>query len=263
MVHGVAGSNRIFDPIVPLLSGEFTVVRVDLLGYGHSPKPRSSYTPEVHSTAIHDALESERVARPVALIGLSMGVNVILDYAARWPDEVSDIVGIGFPYFASEADAREGVKANPFTKFTVEHPHLAGVVIPAIWFVGRNIAPLARKMATIYTPAMAKETMMCRHLAFRRSLFNTMIYNRLDGVLEASGERRRLFIHGDADRWCSVAQVRAAVARYRSSVVEVIDHAAHNLVVLEPERTAELIRRHLGGASERPSSRDDGTEKVD
>jgi pimeloyl-ACP methyl ester carboxylesterase len=249
LVHGVAGSHRIFDPIVPLLEPEWTVVRVDLLGYGHSPRPRTSYSPEVHTTAIREALLAEEIPGPFTLVGLSMGVDLVLEYAARWPDEVADVIGIGFPYYPDEASARAGIKANPFTKLTVEHRFLAALLIPLVWLIGRNISPLARKMATIYTPEMAKDTMRCRYLAFRRSLFNTMIHNRPDGVLAASGERRRLFVHGGADRWCSPARIKEVLAPYPDSHLEVIDGAAHNLVVLEPVRTVELIGAHLADAS--------------
>jgi pimeloyl-ACP methyl ester carboxylesterase len=185
------------------------------------------------------------------LVGLSMGVDVVLDYAARWPEEVADIVGVGFPYYPSEAAALEGIKANLFTNFTVRHRLLAAVLIPLAWMVGRHVAPLARKMATIYTPAMAKDTMRCRYLAFRRSLLNTMIHNRLEGVLDASGSRRRLFIHGGSDKWCSEEDVRRALDAYPPTTLEVIEAAAHNLIVLEPGRTAEIIRSYLGANADR------------
>ena len=251
LVHGVAGSHRIFDPIVPLLDPEYTVVRVDLLGYGHSSRPRASYSPEDHVDAIRDALAAEGIPGPYVLVGLSMGVNLVLEYAARWPDEVSEIVGIGLPYYASEESARSGIQANLFTRLTVEHRLLAAVLIPLVWFVGQHVSPLARKMATIYTPAMAKDTMRCRYLAFRRSLFSTMIRNRLDDVLAASGRRRRLFVHGGADRWCTEADVRSVLEQYPDSHLEVIDGAAHNLVVLEPDRTVELIKTYLGDVTSR------------
>ena len=246
LVHGVAGSHRIFDPIVPLLETDFSVVRVDLLGYGHSAKPRAAYTPEVHSRAIHDSLEASGIAGPFILLGLSMGVDVVLDYAARYPGEVADIIGVGFPYYRDRDEACRGVRANLFTGFTVDHPALASILIPLVWAVGRSVSPLARKMATIYTPVMARETMMCRFLAFKRSLLNTMIENRLEGVLAASGDRRRLFVHGGADKWCAESDVRTALEQYPRTVFEVIDGAAHNLVVLEPERLVSLIRAYLG-----------------
>ncbi len=245
LVHGVAGSHRIFDLVVPLLEREFTVVRVDLLGYGHSPKPRAAYTPDVHVEAIHDGLAAHGVVGRFALVGLSMGVNLVLAYAARWPEDVSGIVGVGFPYFPTAPAARRGLQENLFTKLAIERPVLASVAVPVAWFVGRHLSPVARRMTTIYTPEMAREAMMCRYLAFRRSLVNTMIENRLEGVLGASGDRRRLFIHGGSDQWCSVDQVRVALAPYGESHLEVIDGAPHNVVVTEPARTAALIADHL------------------
>src|ERR1700685_2115752 len=81
LIHGVAGSNMVWDRIVPFLEPHFTVIRMDLLGYGHSPKPRIAYTPIRHVTAIRHTLTHSGVATPFALVGLSMGTNLMLEFA--------------------------------------------------------------------------------------------------------------------------------------------------------------------------------------
>jgi pimeloyl-ACP methyl ester carboxylesterase len=61
LIHGVAGSNMMWNRMVPLLEPYFTVIRVDLLGYGHSPKPRVQYTPLRRVTAIRNTSAHHRV----------------------------------------------------------------------------------------------------------------------------------------------------------------------------------------------------------
>ena len=218
LIHGVAGSNVIWDRLVPLLEPYFTVVRVDLLGYGHSPKPRVTYTPRRHVAAIRFTLAQEGVSPPYVLVGLSMGTVLMLEYAATWPDEAQAMIGVAFPYFASERAARAGLRHNLWTRLALEHPISAGVMVPTIWWAGRLVPGLVARTSSIYTRAMAKDALRARYRAFRSSLLNCMVHHRLDGTLAASGGVRRLFIHGGSDEWATVEAVRTGHQSLRALV---------------------------------------------
>src|ERR1700728_2777361 len=81
LIHGVAGSHMVWDRLVPLLEPHFTVVRVDLLGYGHSPRPDGPCTPARHVSAVRRTLAQRELAPPYVIVGLSMGANLMLEYA--------------------------------------------------------------------------------------------------------------------------------------------------------------------------------------
>jgi pimeloyl-ACP methyl ester carboxylesterase len=246
LIHGVAGSNMVWDRIVPHLEPHFTVIRMDLLGYGHSPKPRVPYTPLRHVTAIRQTLTHSGVAAPAAFVGLSMGTNLMLEFALRWPDEVREMIGIGFPFYHSEAAARLGLRHNLWTRLALAHPILAGVSVPALWKIGRLTPTVFFRNSTIYTGAMAKDALRARYLSFRSSLLNCMVDYRLQEPLRASGGMRRLFIHGGDDQWAPPGVVREAIHPFPLSELRVIESAPHNLAVVEPERTAALILDHVG-----------------
>jgi pimeloyl-ACP methyl ester carboxylesterase len=245
LIHGVAGSHMVWDRMVPFLEPHCTVIRVDLLGYGHSIKPRVPYTPLRHVTAIRSTLAHHGVDRPVALVGLSMGSNLMLEFALRWPQEVSAVVGIGFPYYPSEATARLGLQHNLWTRLALEHRVIAGAAVPALWGAGRLTPGVVFRNSTIYTGAMAKDALRARYGSFRSSLLNCMVHYRLDEPLRASGGVRRLFIHGGDDQWAGPEAVREAIRPFPLSEIEVIEGAPHNLAVAEPERTAALILGHV------------------
>jgi pimeloyl-ACP methyl ester carboxylesterase len=245
LIHGVAGSNMVWDRIAPLLDPHFRITRVDLLGYGRSPKPDVAYTPHRHVAALRRTLAENEIVPPYALVGLSMGTNLMLEYAQRWPDEVQAMVGLGFPYYPSEAAARIGLKSNLWTRMALEHPALSRVAVPSLWAIGRRLPALFSRAATIYTGAMAKDALRARYQSYRSSLLECMVYYRLDEPLRASGNQRRLFIHGSEDQWASVDVVRDAIKPFASSELRVVDKAPHNLAVAEPEQTAALIIDHL------------------
>jgi len=247
LVHGVAGSHMVWDEIAPFLEDRFTLTSVDLLGYGHSPKPRTEYTPGLHVEALRQSLAQRRIEPPHTLVGLSMGANLILEYARRWPDEVGGLVAIGFPYYSSEPEARLALQHNGWIRLTLRHPAVAAVVTPVVWRIGRHTAVLFRSGSTLYSPPVAADALRARYSAFKSSLFHCMVHYRQDEALEASGDRPRLFIHGDDDQWAGPEAIENPLSRYPATRVEVIE-GPHNLVVAQPRRTAELIAWHLGRA---------------
>jgi pimeloyl-ACP methyl ester carboxylesterase len=250
LIHGVAGSHLVWDRIVPLLEPHFTLIRMDLLGYGHSPKPRGTYTPHRHVAAIRRTLDHLGIVGPNSFVGLSMGTNLVLEYAMRWPDQVRELIGIGFPFYSSEADARIGLKNNVWTRLALEHPMMARVFVPTVWWIGRLLPGLFSRHATIYTGPMAKDALRARYTSFRSSLLHCMVEYRLQGPLEASGQLRRLFIHGDDDQWSSAEAVQQAIRPFAHSDFRSIRNAPHNLAVAEPPRTAKLMLEFLGAGSE-------------
>jgi len=244
LVHGVAGSHRVWDRLVPPLEQRYTVVRVDLMGYGSSPMLVSACSPDLHVEAIRLSLRRAGIPPPYTLIGLSMGANLVLTYAARWPQEVGGLIGIGLPYFTSEEAARRGLHHNVWTRLTVEHPRVAAVAIPASWSLLRH-SGLARWHRGIYSPAMTDDALRADYRAFRSSVLSCMLHFPSTAALSSTAAMQRLFIHGSEDRWSDADVVRRSLVPYPSSRFEVIDGAPHNVVVANAAQTAELLLHHL------------------
>jgi pimeloyl-ACP methyl ester carboxylesterase len=244
LIHGVAGSHMVWDDISVELESDFTLTSVDLLGYGRSPKPRTVYSPGLHVESIRRTLRRADIDPPYTLVGLSMGVNLALEFARRWPAEVQELIGIGFPYYPSEEVARVALQHNLWTRLTLTHPVLAAITIPVIWRIGRHTAGLFRSQSTLYSPAVAADALRARYLAFKSSLFNCMVHLRQDDLLDASGEMRRLFIHGSDDQWARPEAIKKPLAKYPNTTVRVIE-GPHNLVSAEVAVTAGIITEHL------------------
>ena len=101
-IPGLGGTTRYLSGGIGPLAENYRIVLVDLLGFGASPKPWTRYSVERHVAALHDALIS---FGPITLVGHSLGALLAVAYAARFADQVTNIVLIGMPYFGSEAAA--------------------------------------------------------------------------------------------------------------------------------------------------------------
>lgn len=245
LVHGVAGSLRIWDPVFDRLAALRTTVRFDLLGYGHSPKPRLTYTPSRHARAIRETLRGLSIKPPYILVGLSMGSTVVLQYAADYPDEVASLMMIGYPYYASRTRAEQGLRHNLWAGLTIDHPLVARVFIPAAWTLGRLRILPPRLFAGIYSPVQARETLLSPYRVFRSNIWDSMVDVDHDVLLRASAGKPRLFLHGSRDEWSPADEVRRAVSGPDGTRFREVPDAGHNLVVLEPDTVVTHVRRVL------------------
>src|SRR5260370_5127545 len=111
LVHGLGKAGaRDWAKVIPPLAERYEVYALDLPGFGLSDKGNHLYSPANLARAL-DALLAERVSRPVALIGHSMGGAVALAYAAAYPRGVRrlivvDAAGVLHPSVYSEFLAR-------------------------------------------------------------------------------------------------------------------------------------------------------------
>ncbi len=91
LIHEGIGDSRMFAPQMAALSARHQVVRYDLHGYGRSGKPQTPYT---NHEAL-DALLQHLGIKKTAILGMSMGGNIALDYALTYPEKVSGLILIG------------------------------------------------------------------------------------------------------------------------------------------------------------------------
>jgi pimeloyl-ACP methyl ester carboxylesterase len=93
LLHCYACSLHWWDGIAPLLARNHRVIRVDLLGFGGSEKPRSGYSMESQASLVALALSRLHVQGAV-VVGHSMGFDVATALAAQSSELVDRLVDI-------------------------------------------------------------------------------------------------------------------------------------------------------------------------
>ncbi len=88
LVHGGMLDRRMWDPQLDALSQSHRVVRFDLRGGGDSPVAESPYEPTEDIAALLDHLEIDWAA----IVGISLGGAVAIDFALAHPGRVSALV---------------------------------------------------------------------------------------------------------------------------------------------------------------------------
>ena len=148
LLHGGWLDRRVWDAQIPALAQRFRVIRYDLRGFGRSDLPPRPYSDVQDLYGLLSALRVERAA----LVGLSLGGMLAIDFALANPATVAALVLVGpglrgfTPSPEDEATARttamlEAVQADDraraldlFVELWVDGP-------------GRQAAPEARRLA--------------------------------------------------------------------------------------------------------------------
>lgn len=82
-----------FAPLIRELVA-YDVIVVERFGYGYSDLSAGDRTVENINTELHEALSSLHIGKPYVLAGHSIAGFYTLDYANRYPNEVSAVIGI-------------------------------------------------------------------------------------------------------------------------------------------------------------------------
>ncbi len=245
-VHGVGGSGLIFQPVLQRLGASYEHLRPDLLGYGYSPNPSGDYTPGRHVEALRDTVGAAGIGEPVAIVGLSMGGILALEYAGRFPAEVAGVLVAGLPYYRDEDEARRDLRHNLWTNLALHRPRLARAVMTPLWGLGRRSRSVSKLLAPrMYAGEVARESMMATFHSFSSTLQHCIVGNRIEPLVSPSAVPLA-FLHGGDDRWCPPERVRGLLAEHRPDVkLQVIAGCGHNTVVLAPDATAEHVGTFL------------------
>jgi 3-oxoadipate enol-lactonase len=88
-LHGFGLDSRMWDPQFDALQSKYRVIRYDLRGFGRSSlPPQTAYAQEDDLNALLSSLG----AAPAHVVGLSMGGNMALRFAAAYPQSVRSLV---------------------------------------------------------------------------------------------------------------------------------------------------------------------------
>jgi pimeloyl-ACP methyl ester carboxylesterase len=94
LVHGLGVSSRYLAPTGRRLAEDYRVYAPDLPGFGQSERPRTTLTVEGLAEALIAWMDAAGLER-AALLGNSLGCQVIVEAAVRYPRRVSQLVLVG------------------------------------------------------------------------------------------------------------------------------------------------------------------------
>jgi pimeloyl-ACP methyl ester carboxylesterase len=220
LLHGLCGSQRWWSANIPALASEFSVLALDLPGFGRSR--RLGRIPGLPGMADLVAGWMQRIgAAPAHVVGHSMGGHLAMHLAARHPESVARLV------LADAAGLYRPLAPVPLARWAM------GLASPRSWGVPS------------FLPVIWRDALTAGPLTAARALHGIL----RDDVAAILSRIRAptLVVWGERDPLIPVAYA----ARLREAIpgarLHVIPGAYHNPMVDRPEEFNRVVRDFLRG----------------
>ncbi len=221
LLHGLSGSARWWRNNVPALAQHFRAHTPDLVGFGHSRNWGAQPSVPQMAEVLEQWLDINEIER-AHLIGHSMGGQIAIHIAARWPTRVDKLVLV----------SAAGIPRD--------------LTLTAVARLIAEIAPPRSWGKPAFLPTVAADALR----AGPRSLLGAAHFLLRDDVrpLLPHIQASTLLVWGGLDPLTPVAAGEYMAAHIARARLIVFDHAAHMPMVDAPERFNREILQFLQDA---------------
>lgn len=239
LLHGMAGSTKYWDSLAPYLE-TCRVIRIDLLGFGRSPKPNtSSYNIHEHVAAVYKTLvpllEKNKKA---TVVGHSMGALIGVAFSQKYPHLVKKLILISMPLYDNPQIAKQHVVHAAFGSRLM----LYGWSAWSICWLMCHSRWLARLLAPLYLPhvprQVAKDVPLHTWASYSRSLKNIIedqsSYLRLKQIKTPT-----VLLYGSEDEVMSTQDLSRVPENFYLTVKTL--PGSHQLPIEKPREVADVI----------------------
>jgi len=246
LVHGMAGSSLTWRHVMPELAERFTVMAPDLLGQGHSDKPRGEYSLGAHANTLRDLMDTLGYER-ATVVGQSLGGGVAMQFAYQFPERCERLVLVDSGGLGPEVTFYLRMLTLPgfewvFPLFCTPRLRDAGSRV-GTWLgrAGVQSTPARQEVWRSYASLADGES----RRAFFRSLrdvidFRGQAVSAL-GRLHRAAELPTLIVWGARDPFIPVSHAVAAHEAIPASRLEIFDEVGHYPHCEAPERFVEVL----------------------
>lgn len=231
LIHGLAGSSRTWDSVIPTLVEHHDVIAPDLLGHGESAKPVGDYSLGAFASGLRDFLSVIGVSA-VTIVGHSFGGGVAMQLAYQHPHLVDRLVLIGSGGLGREVSWLLRLLTLPGAEYMMPIAFPKPVVDQATG-IGRQL-----RRFDIHWPKLAELWRTYASLAGAQN--RTAFVRTMRGVIEPGGQvvnasdRLYLAAHvptlimwGDQDGVIPVQHAHAAKELIPTSRLEILEGIGH------------------------------------
>lgn len=112
-IHGIGNSGKAWERVITELPKDVTVVAIDLLGFGDSPKPDwALYNAKTQARAVLATCLSQGIVGPLIVVGHSLGSLVAIEMAKRYPLIIKSLILCSPPLYRQPKEAKFSLRAD-------------------------------------------------------------------------------------------------------------------------------------------------------
>ena len=256
LIHGLAGSSKTWDAVMPLLAEDHDVIAPDLLGHGESAKPSGDYSLGAFASGLRDFLAVLDVPR-VTIVGHSFGGGVAMQLAYQHPQLLDRLVLVGSGGLGREVSWLLRLLSLPGAEYLMP----LGFPRPVVR-VGTELGRVLKRRG-ISNDRVGEMWRAYSSLAGASN--RTAFVRTMRGVIEPGGQTidatDRLYlaarvptmiVWGERDAIIPVEHAHHAHAEIENSRLEIMEGIGHFPHVEDPERFVAVLRDFLAATEPGP-----------
>lgn len=233
LLHGFLEDKHIWNKLSVFLKDQFTVVCIDLPGFGQSENHTEVHPMPLMADAVNEVLEAERISQCV-LVGHSMGGYVSLAFARKYPAKLNGLVLF---HSQAAADGEEGKDNRNRTIKVVQSNHKSYVssFIPSL-FAEKSVDKFQNEITQLKeTSEQASLEGVCAALAGMRDRDDQL------GLLKTI-DKPVFFIIGKQDSKISMNTIWPQLELPRNCEALILDGVGHMGFIEAEEITSRAIK---------------------
>ena len=245
LIHGIAGTNAVWEEVFPELAADHTVIAPDLPGHGQSGASAGDYSLGAMAATVRDLLIALGHERATA-IGHSLGGGVAMQFSYLFPEYTERLVLISSGGLGRSVNPALRLAALPGAELVTAQlgraARLAGRLLPSAALPGGRVAAeLGRSVSALAD----SQTRNAFHATLRAVVGP-------DGQRVFAGDRLylaeampTLIIWGERDPIVPVGHGRRAHAAMPGSRFVVLEKARHFPPLEDPRGVIDAVREFI------------------
>jgi len=235
LLHGFGVGIEIWDHCVEALSKKYTVILLDLPGYGSNKDIVVAPHLKIISSFVRDFIE--KIGSVEYIVGYSMSGLISLDIAKNPPASVKKIVFVAMPTFESKNNFA-GIVFSLIGKY----PTLTSLVCFLVKrFPVKHILFLLGGLSSIKNPQAMNECMRKFGIDSRMPYVFTLAAGLFYPTLLHTSSLPVDFIYGEHDGFAKSSMAKKVMIDFTNSNLHVIKGAYHLIPLEKPQEFSQIV----------------------
>ena len=240
LLHGLTGSLQYWKKGLEYAPDDYSLLLIDLLGFGESPKPNARYDFEEHLGAIEKVLKLENFnSGNVVVVGHSLGAILALGLVGEHPGWFEGLVVIGLPNFVDKEEIKDTfARISLWDELSIDSTYQFVCYFHPLymteWFRPDNVPKDIFDEAKKHT-----------WVSYYRSLDEIVVNSDLRALASKVKDKRILLIHGDKDAAAPIDNVAVLLPIFSRAIFERLEEADHQVYLSDPATIWALIEDFL------------------
>lgn len=241
LLHGLTGSLQYWKKGVEYAPDSYSLLLIDLLGFGDSPKPNARYDLAEHVGAIEKVLRIEGFDSGDAfVVGHSLGAILAIGLVGEHSEWFEGLVVIGLPSFVDKEEIKDTfARISLWDELSVDSSYQFVCYFHPLymteWFRPENVPKDIFDEAKKHT-----------WVSYYRSLDEIVVKSDLRLLASKIQDKRILLIHGDKDVAAPVENVTALLPTFTDATFRRIEGKDHQVYLSDPATIWALVDDFTG-----------------